>query len=452
VGAGLAHAAQPGSVAVNTTTSAVEWWRVAPLEPASAVPSAATEPRQGRVAFFALVIYTVILIAAPQEFFGVLAPLRIAMGFGVVALVAHAVDRLSGRVQAPRWPNAVKLALALVLWAVASIPFSYWPLGSVDVLLHLYLKSVAVFLLLAGVVDTTPRLRRLSGVLVGCAVLIALTALQHFRAGDVTAGSGDRIAGYGTSGMAGNPNDLALLLNIVIPINAMLCASARTTRAKVLLALPLLLSVAGIVVTFSRAGFLALAVTALLFLWRGLRRGALLPAGVVIASLLVLVLAAPAGYRDRLSTVSDISADQTGSAQNRWRDTQLAAGFALRHPVLGAGIGMDYLALNEMRGPQWISVHNIYLNYAMDLGLIGMALFVALFWSAYRSVARVERRRTRRDPRDALGLAATGVRISMVSFAVAAFFHPIAYHAFFYYLAGLAVAIARVDVIQGDRA
>jgi hypothetical protein len=52
----------------------------------------------------------------------------------------------------------------------------------------------------------------------------------------------------------------------------------------------------------------------------------------------------------------------------------VAAGFVARHPVIGAGVGMDVLALNELRGPVWLSVHNVYLNYAVDLGLVGLGL------------------------------------------------------------------------------
>ena len=40
-----------------------------------------------------------------------------------------------------------------------------------------------------------------------------------------------------------------------------------------------------------------------------------------------------------------------------------------------------------------------------------------------------------------LAILAQGVRISLVAFAVAAFFHPIAYQFYFFCLAGLAVAL-----------
>jgi O-antigen ligase len=97
-------------------------------------------------------------------------------------------------------------------------------------------------------------------------------------------------------------------------------------------------------------------------------------------------------------------------------------------------------------------VHNTYLNYAVDLGAVGLTLFLAIFASAWLGAARVERRRRASEgprQRDALRAYATAARIALTTFAVAACFHPIAYHAFFYYLAGLAVAIRQIDDLPG---
>ena len=50
----------------------------------------------------------------------------------------------------------------------------------------------------------------------------------------------------------------------------------------------------------------------------------------------------PTGYADRLSTITDISADRTGSAEGRWQDFQIALDIVSHHPVIGAGIGEDF--------------------------------------------------------------------------------------------------------------
>ncbi len=422
---------------------ATEWWR-----PVTAAQDRAAVP--GRAAFVALVVYTVVLVAAPQEFVRSLGPLRLAFVAAAIAIAAHIADRFAGRLRTPPWPRELLLVLGLLLWAVATLPFSYWPSGSVGVLGNLYLKSVAVFVLLAGVVDSVKRLRLLTVVLVSCAAIIAVTAIRHFLTGTLMDGAPDRIAGYGTSGMAGNPNDLALLLNIIIPLNAALIAVSRGWGVRVLASLVLLVSIAGVIVTFSRAGFITLAVIGALGLWQLVRRGAVgWLAALVVAGVLLGALA-PGHYADRLSTVWNMDADTTGSAQDRWRDTVVAASFAVQHPLLGAGIGMDFLALNQERGAVWLSVHNAYLNYAVDLGLVGLSLFLAVFVSAWAGARRVARQAARESDAE-LRAFATAVWISLTGFAVAAFFHPVAYHAFFYYLAGLAVAVRNIHRIQGVR-
>jgi O-antigen ligase len=243
-----------------------------------------------------------------------------------------------------------------------------------------------------------------------------------------------------------------LLLNIVIPFNAALMLTARRQVVRLAALAVLLASVGGVIATFSRGGSIALAVTGVLGLWQLVRRGAVMAAGALLVATCLAVALVPARYAERLETVTNIEADATGSAQDRWRDTVVAATVALHHPLIGAGIGMDYLALNDARGRAWLSVHNAYLNYAVDLGLVGLTLFLAIFASAWIGVSRVERRRHVRErsgQRDALRTYATAARIALTTFAVAACFHPIAYHAFFYYLAGLAVAIRQIDARQG---
>jgi O-antigen ligase len=147
----------------------------------------------------------------------------------------------------------------------------------------------------------------------------------------------------------------------------------------------------------------------------------------------------PAGYTDRLLTLSAIDADPTGSAQARWGGTVAALEHAAEHPILGAGLGMNILVLNESVGTTWRAVHNTYLEYAVDLGLPGLALFVLLLGSCWRSA-----RATRRIAGPVLGQLAEGIEISLVGFTVAAFFHPAAYEFYLYYIAGLAVATKTV--------
>ena len=85
-----------------------------------------------------------------------------------------------------------------------------------------------------------------------------------------------------------------------------------------------------------------------------------------------------------------------------------------------SGLGQNVLALNRERGATWREVHNVYLQYAVDLGVPGLALFLWLFVALFRAAGRV-RRHGVADPafRD-VGIVAGSVQVALVAFAVAA--------------------------------
>jgi O-antigen ligase len=261
----------------------------------------------------------------------------------------------------------------------------------------------------------------------------------------VTSGNAavQRIAGLG--GITGNPNDLALTLNLLIPIAGALLVTTRGVVARGVAAGALLLSIPAVIVTFSRAGFLTLGTIVIVSLIFFAKRSAPAPAAAVLVFACSVVPLLPSGYLQRLDTITEIDADPTGSAQGRWSDYQVAVKVIAQNPVIGVGMGQDILALDKLRDrPTWRSVHNAYLEYAVDLGLPGVLLFLALLVASFRTARRVELD-SARDPalRD-LTIFASGVQIALIAFAVGACFHPIAYQFYFFCVAGLAVATKTV--------
>src|SRR5207244_2568021 len=89
-------------------------------------------------------------------------------------------------------------------------------------------------------------------------------------------------------------------------------------------------------------------------------------------------------------------------------------------------------------------VHNTFLEYAVDLGWFGLGLFLLLIMSCYRCAVGVRNRCAGAAMLPDLSELAEAIRISIIACAVSAFFLPVAYHPFFYYVAGLGVATAAV--------
>jgi O-antigen ligase len=419
----------------------IDWWRREPVADVVAKgEGTAVKTPSGPWAFRGLVAFTVVLILAPQAFMPILEPLRIALLAAGLAVVSHLVDRWGRGLRVPGGrPRELVLVGCLLVWSMLTVPLSIWPSNSLNTLTDTYVKSVAVFWLLAEVVNTPKRLRTLLWTLSVLSVPLAVTGVRHFASGAY--GAADRIAGY-ASGVASNPNDLALTLDLLIPITAVLVLNARRVAVKMAGGAILAVCVMAVVATFSRGGFLALAVEAALFIFVLARRRAWTRLGVAVLLVGLAMPLLPASYGDRLATIASINSDPTGSSQERWRDTLAAVQYVRTHPVFGAGLGNDVLALNEIRGATWTMVHNAYLDYAVDLGLVGLILYVSLVASSILTARSVERQPPEHAPEgQELSTLATGVRISLMAFAAAAFFYPVAYHFYFYYFAGLALAL-----------
>ena len=300
-----------------------DWWRPEP----GAAPVSGLVPDTD-LAFKALVAFTAILLLAPQEWFPVLKSLRIALLAATVSFVAYMFDSAVQRRPVSTFSPEMGICLALVTWSILTIPLSYWPGGSVTELTEHFLKAVAFFWLIGTLVITKKRLMVFTWTLVLCSIPLAATGVGNFLSGEFVTSrraAVQRIAGYAGSGIASNPNDLALMLNLLIPITGALLIMTRKVTLKAVAALTLLLAVTTVVITFSRAGFIALIT-------------------IVLLSLIALDPPAPSrcGDRDchrRSGHPADAAAGISGSPQYDYRhrgghnrDRHRAAGMTSERP------------------------------------------------------------------------------------------------------------------------
>ena len=424
------------------------WWRresAAIAKPADGGSATARLlAHDSRAAFWGVMAFTFVLLISPQSYVPALGPLRLAF----LSVLGSAAALLGYRWSHGRplvlVTREMWIAVALGGWAVVTIPWSYWPGGSVSFLLNIYAKSVAVLWLLANTVTTPRRVRRLVWALTLMGVPLALAGVRHFFSGEFVRGDSGRIVGY-MGALTQNPNDLALMLNLLLPLAVALALSDERPVVRLALMAVIALDVAAVVATFSRAGFLTLGTLLCVYLWKFRARPERRVTWGLVTGLVVVILIGipllPASYLERLGTITNINADKTGSAEARWADSGVALQLISRHPVVGAGLGQNMLALNQERGKRWTEVHNVYLQYAVDLGLPGLLLFVILLGLSLRSTALVQRESEGRPAFRDLFCLAEGAHVSLIAFVVAGMFHPVAYHFYFYYMAGLAIGI-----------
>jgi O-antigen ligase len=438
------------------------WWRHQTVAAAGPGISARQVPqlsRTGSVPFWALMAFTCLLLLSPQSFVPAVGALHLPLLMALLSAGSYILGRWRHGEKALQIGGEMRFAAWLAAWALLTVPLSLWPGGSIAFFFSIYFKALVVCWLLSRVVDTSDRLRSVCWILSLIAAPLAVSGVRSFFSGafkheELSHGLA-RISGYDAS-LTGNPNDLALMLNLILPLSIALFLMVRGMGARCVLAALIGLDVVAIVATFSRAGFLSLAVIGisyLVILFRRRRRNLAL---LIIAATLAGTLLLPSTYINRLSTITDIQADQTNSAQVRFRDYLTAVKYVARHPLMGAGIGMNILALNDARGATWTKVHNVYLEYAVDLGLPGVGLFLLLLYAIVRGLRQALRRAAAVPALADLHFLLEGLGVSLAGFILSAFFYPDAYQFYFYYIAGLTIAAivitkaAAGDGVQGE--
>ena len=411
----------------------LEWWRPQAVQ-ASSLSEEPPDTDQAALPFWSVMAFTAVLLFSPQTYVPALAPFRPALLVILIGVLAYVSDRWARGLPIVEWNREIGLITGLGVLAAFTIPFSLWPGGSVGVLSD-FAKTVAIFLLLSHVVTTMARLRLAAWLLTWMAIGLGLFALYNFMTGAMIdqGANQDRLVGN-EGALTKNPNDLALMVNLLLPLTVGLFLASKETWQRMVLLTAVGVEAATVVLTYSRGGAVTLAVIVLAYLWKLRRRP---ERTFIYVGLLAAVLALPllpSSYFDRMSTITNVQADRTGSAQERISDMIIAGKTILANPIIGAGMGMNMLVMREARGG-WLGVHNVYLEHAIDLGLIGLGIFLVLLWSCLRVVADIQRTASSPD----LVFFAQGLQVSLMAYATAAMFHPVSYQYYFYYIAGLAI-------------
>ena len=423
----------------------LEWWRPQAVQ---ALPLAEAPPDRDQAAlpFWSIMAFTAVLLFSPQTYVPALAPLRPALLIIVIGVLSYVSDRWARGLPIIEWNREISLIVGLAAVATMTVPFSLWPGGSLAVLSD-FAKTAAIFVLLSHVVTTIARLRLAAWLLTWMAIGLGLFALYNFMTGAMIdqGANQDRLVGS-EGALTKNPNDLALMVNLLLPLTTGLFLASKDTWQRVVLFAAIGVEAVTVVLTYSRGGAVTLAVILLAYLWklRGRSERSWIYAGLLAAFLALPLL--PSSYFDRMSTITNVEADRTGSAQERITDMIIAGKTILANPIIGAGMGMNMLVMREARGG-WLGVHNVYLEHALDLGLIGLGIFLVLLWSSLRAVAQIQNDASPPE----LFFLAQGLQISLIAYATAALFHPVSYQYYFYYIAGLAIGARTVAAASSGR-
>ena len=432
-----------------------------PAEPAVAVPS----PRERRDwAYIGLLLFTALLYVRPQDTLTPLAMIPLAEITALTALAAMVYGRVSrGLTVTSVTPELVGVAALGGLMLVLA-PFSIWPTGSIQTFTELYVKVLLIFLLIVNTLTTPRRVQEFTWVVVLATSYIGFRAVFDYARGLNLVENG-RVQGA-VGGMFQNPNDLALNMVVVLPLAALLAWRARSLPWRLVAIGGALLMVGAVVASYSRSGFLGLAAMLLILAWQmGRRKPAFLAA--VAVSVVVLLPFAPDSYWQRVASITNDDLDATGSREARRVLLGEAFQAFLDHPLTGLGAGQFVNYNPPGRLETWRETHNVVLQVAAELGILGLAVFFFLVFRALMAGRQARRllpaatgapvrsRWGRPVPRPAavvtpaeaqfFEMHTAALTAAVAGWFLSALFASVAYHWTFYYL--LAIAIAPREII-----
>jgi O-antigen ligase len=205
--------------------------------------------------------------------------------------------------------------------------------------------------------------------------------------------------------------------------------------------------IGAIVVTFSRGGFLALAVVSF-FLVRKLGRNRRLSttAGFVLAVVFFFAIA-PGDYAGRLSTIFNTASDLTGSASQRNQVLKRSILVTARYPLFGVGIGnFHYKSFQEL------GTHNAYTQVGSEMGVAAMVVYIMFLVYPFKRLTEVQKLTYGKKDERTYYYLAVGLQASLLAYMVASFFAHVAYQWYIYYLVGYAIALRRIYVSRNEPA
>lgn len=273
---------------------------------------------------------------------------------------------------------------------------------------------------------------------------------------------------YGGSRRAGGPfgkeNRYAQVMLVIFPMALCMFYIAPSRKLKFLALAAAGLILGGIVLTFSRGAFVTLAGMMVIIVFLRYVRPVQALGG---AALLVLaVIVALPEYVERVSTVGNLSnlasrgdgaIEADGSLRGRFAQNLAAIIVFLEHPVLGVGPGQFARFYSQKYGNEIGTkrlrsnrrAHNLYLEIAADMGMIGLITFMAVPVFVVHRLWQMRRRL--REIRPDLAHLATAILLGIFGYFGTATFLHLSYQRYYWFLMGLAAAALRLFSLEAAR-
>ena len=274
--------------------------------------------------------------------------------------------------------------------------------GVFDIIQHF--KVLVFFIVLANLMRTKKDIQFVIGVfLIGVLIQAVIMSLQFYKGSNIGLlglGEPDTILGFEMEtsdvprpgGTIGHCNHISRYVGLVLPVTMILAYIKTNSR---MMRLAVITSLAGILIliqSLSRSAWLGLGVSILtiapLVLYRRLMSPRFLRNALVSVFMIIAVLFC---FKDTI--VGRLTSPDLGSSRTRITTAKVARHIIHDHPFIGVGMNNYGEVLNKYWDPQdrftrKAAVHNTYLLYAAEIGLLGLITYLILLMSLFDQIRR----------------------------------------------------------------
>jgi probable O-glycosylation ligase (exosortase A-associated) len=358
----------------------------------------------------------------------------------VITFIAWVVSREPKRLP---MNSATVMIMLFMAWMTLTTMTSLAPANS---WFHwdLHIKNLVFALAVMAVMRTQVRIQAL--------IWIMVLSIGYFG----VKGGGFTIANGGAYTVLGPPesiiedrNHLALACCMIIPMMNYLRVTTANRLIKIGLMMAMALTIISVIGSYSRGGFLALSVTALVFWLRS--SGKLMTMVLLLACFVPAVSLMPASWKDRIGTIENYQKDD--SVQGRFDAWNYAMRVAKDRPLLGGGLATTEVGAvfhKYVPGRPQRAAHSIYFQVLGDQGPIGLMIFLSIGvvgWLNTRSIIRLSKGKPELEWAWHLGRM---MQVSFISYFVAGAALSMAYYSVFF-LSVVIVALVREILVKAER-
>jgi O-antigen ligase len=251
---------------------------------------------------------------------------------------------------------------------------------------------------------------------------------------------GGRMGGV-LGGVFDNPNDLAMNIALNFPLCLMFLLLEKNPIKKLVWFAGILVMGRGLMLTYSRSGFLAIVVAVIFSLLEfGIRNKRHYLFGAAAFCALALLIAGPQSYGNRIRSLVSNDVEVYGDAKGPRAELLMKSlVITAKHPLFGVGPGQFASYTGK-----WLVTHNTYTELSSECGIPALILFLLVIRECFKNLARTRATPGYRANPD-IRMYTSALWAGFASYIAGAAFASTAYQLFPYFMVGYTTALFRLS-------